>query len=176
MTWVKTLQDHISNTLVSDADFAKAVSHRSMHNRGIDPTRPPAGGFAAPAGALLHRGPCAFIGLVAGTTRNPLILTPLLCLSVCLLYIFVCLFLSPFVLLTFQAATFPNNTPQSKEEYYYRSVFEKYYPGCDKFVHVWDGGCRAGGAAFKSKEYTRAGLVDTELLKKGHGVASQISV
>ena len=83
---------------------------------------------------------------------------------------------APFVPFIFQAATFPNNTPQSKEEYYYRSVFEKYYPGCDKFVHVWDGGCRAGGAAFKSKEYTRAGLVDTELLKKGHGVASQISV
>ena len=42
---------------------------------------------------------------------------------------------------TGQAETFPNNTPQSKEEYYYRSVFEKYYPDCDKFVHVWDGGC-----------------------------------
>jgi asparagine synthase (glutamine-hydrolysing) len=97
MTWVKTLQDHISS-LVSDEDFAQA------------------------------------------------------------------------------AETYPKNPPHSKEEYYYRSVFEKYYPGCDKFVHVWEGGCRAGGAAFQSKEYTRAGLSNTELLKKGHGGAQNITV
>eukprot|EP00565_Helicotheca_tamesis_P007196 CAMPEP_0185737096 /NCGR_PEP_ID=MMETSP1171-20130828/29634_1 /TAXON_ID=374046 /ORGANISM="Helicotheca tamensis, Strain CCMP826" /LENGTH=540 /DNA_ID=CAMNT_0028407933 /DNA_START=50 /DNA_END=1669 /DNA_ORIENTATION=+ len=41
---------------------------------------------------------------------------------------------------------FPHNTPKTKEEYYYRSIFEKHYPGCDKFVHVWEGGCRAAGA------------------------------
>ena len=39
---------------------------------------------------------------------------------------------------------FPNNPPQSKEEYYYRSVFDKYFPNCDKFIHVWKNGCRAG--------------------------------
>ena len=30
----------------------------------------------------------------------------------------------------------------------------------DKFVHVWEGGCRAGGAAWKSSHYTREGLTD----------------
>ena len=46
-----------------------------------------------------------------------------------------------------QAATrFPNNPPQSKEEYYYRDIFEQKFRGMDKFVHVWEGGCRAGGA------------------------------
>ena len=73
-------------------------------------------------------------------------------------------------------ALFPNNPPQSKEEFYYRSIFDKYYPGCDKFVHVWEGGCRAGGAAWKNTQYTRAGLVDTEVLKKGHGCAAEIAV
>jgi len=58
------------------------------------------------------------------------------------------------------AARFPNNTPESKEEYYYRDIFESYFPGLDKFTNVWDGGCRAGGAAWKSEKYTRAGLTD----------------
>ena len=71
---------------------------------------------------------------------------------------------------------FPNNPPQSKEEYYYRAVFDKYYPNCDKFVHVWEGGCRAGGAPWKNKSYTRGGLVDIEVLKKGHGCADMITV
>ena len=71
---------------------------------------------------------------------------------------------------------FPNNPPQSKEEYYYRAVFDKYYPNCDKFVHVWEGGCRADGAPWKNKSYTRGGLVDIEVLKKGHGCADMITV
>jgi asparagine synthase (glutamine-hydrolysing) len=29
---------------------------------------------------------------------------------------------------------------------FYRMIFEKHYKGMDKFVHVWEGGCRAGGA------------------------------
>ena len=74
------------------------------------------------------------------------------------------------------STTFPTNTPHSKEEYYYRSIFEKYYPSCEKFVHVWPGGCRAGGSAWEDDRYTRAGLLDTELLKKGHGLASEISI
>lgn len=98
MTWVKTLQDHISNNLVTDEKFATAKS------------------------------------------------------------------------------VFPKNTPQSKEEYYYRSIFEKYFPGCDKFVHVWPGGCRAAGAPWKNDSYTRAGLVDTEVLRKGHGLGDKISI
>ena len=71
---------------------------------------------------------------------------------------------------------FPKNPPQTKEEYYYRTIFEKYYPGCEKFVHVWPGGCRAGGAPWKNEQYTRAGLVNTEMLKKGHGLADKINV
>ena len=73
------------------------------------------------------------------------------------------------------AATFPLNPPQSKEEYYYRAIFEKYYPGCEKFVHVWPGGCRAAGAPWKNDKYTRHGLVDVNVLKKGHGCAGYIS-
>ena len=95
---------------------------------------------------------------------------------------------------------FPNNPPQSKEEYYYRSVFDKYFPNCDKFIHVWKNGCRAGeqilgknlhlshffftifclfckgGASWKTDAYTRAGLVDVEKLRKGHGLGDQITV
>merc|ERR1712166_134548 len=74
------------------------------------------------------------------------------------------------------AERFPNNPPQSKEEYYYRSIFDKHFPSCDKFVHVWPKGCRAAGAPWKNEAYTRAGLVDTERLRKGHGLADQIIV
>eukprot|EP00658_Telonema_sp_P-2_P078722 TRINITY_DN7440_c0_g4_i1.p1 TRINITY_DN7440_c0_g4~~TRINITY_DN7440_c0_g4_i1.p1 ORF type:complete len:574 (+),score=176.55 TRINITY_DN7440_c0_g4_i1:38-1759(+) len=74
------------------------------------------------------------------------------------------------------ATRFPNNTPHSKEEYYYRSVFDNYFPDCDKFVHVWDNGCRAAGAPWKNEAYTRAGLIDTERLRKGHGLGDQITV
>jgi hypothetical protein len=63
------------------------------------------------------------------------------------------------------AATFPRNPPQSKEEFYYRRLFEVHFKGMDRFVHVWPGGCRAGGAAWQSSAYTRAGLADTSQLR-----------
>lgn len=67
------------------------------------------------------------------------------------------------------AERFPINTPQSKEEYYYRSIFEKYYSGLDKFIHVWEGGCRAGGAAWDNEAYSRAGLKNVAQLGRGLG-------
>jgi hypothetical protein len=39
--------------------------------------------------------------------------------------------------------------------------------GMDKFVHVWPGGCRAAGAAWKSDSYTREGLRDVVQLTRG---------
>lgn len=59
------------------------------------------------------------------------------------------------------------NPPQSKEEVYYRRIFDTHYGGMDKFVHVWEGGCRAGGAAWQSEAYTRFGLNDVKQLAKG---------
>merc|ERR1719174_196625 len=59
-----------------------------------------------------------------------------------------------------RAERFPLSTPVSKEEYYYRTIFEKHYKGMDRFVHMWEGGCRAGGAAWQSAAYTRAGLAN----------------
>jgi asparagine synthase (glutamine-hydrolysing) len=35
---------------------------------------------------------------------------------------------------------YPYNPPQSKEEMYYRRIFESHYRGMDKFVHVWEAG------------------------------------
>ena len=65
---------------------------------------------------------------------------------------------------------YPINTPVTKEEMYYRKIFEKYYKGMDKFVQVWDGGCRAGGAAWKTTAYTREGLRDVKQLARGLGI------
>jgi len=62
---------------------------------------------------------------------------------------------------------FTINPPQSKDECYYRLIFDKHFPGFDKCVRVWDGGCRAAGCAFESKAYTRHGLADTNTLKRG---------
>jgi len=59
------------------------------------------------------------------------------------------------------------NPPHSKEECLYRDLFEEFFPSQDKFVHVWEGGCRAGGASWKSDKYTRAGLCDTKSLHHG---------
>ena len=42
------------------------------------------------------------------------------------------------------------NPPQSKEEAYCRMVFAAHYPGEDKSVAVWEGGCRAASAAWGS--------------------------
>jgi len=60
----------------------------------------------------------------------------------------------------FEAAQAKTNPPATKEEAYYRGIFDEMYPRMDHFVHVWEGGCRSGGAAWASKAYTRAGLVD----------------
>ena len=59
---------------------------------------------------------------------------------------------------------YPRNPPESREEAWYRKLFEERFPGQDKFVHVWENGCRAGGASWKSETYTRAGLCDTDQL------------
>uniref|UniRef100_A0A7S2H411 Asparagine synthetase domain-containing protein n=1 Tax=Alexandrium andersonii TaxID=327968 RepID=A0A7S2H411_9DINO len=67
------------------------------------------------------------------------------------------------------AETFPHNTPHSKEEYLYRKIFEKHFPGLDASVQVWEGGCRAGGAPWRSAKYTRAGLADTSQLMSDDG-------
>ena len=58
----------------------------------------------------------------------------------------------------------PIETPQTKEEYYYREVFESHYPGCAHVPTVWDGGSRSGGAEWDSAIYTREGLADTSRL------------
>lgn len=65
------------------------------------------------------------------------------------------------------AERFPLNTPQSKEEFYYRELFTRHFEGMDKFVHVWSGGCRAGGAPWQNEHYTRAGLKDPMQLRHG---------
>jgi len=72
------------------------------------------------------------------------------------------------------AERYPINPPHSKEEYYYRVLFEKHFHGMDQFIHTWEGGCRAGGAAWKSSAYTRAGLADTSQLK--HGLMEGVDV
>ncbi len=59
---------------------------------------------------------------------------------------------------------FPHDTPQTKEEYYYRELFESYYPRCEHVPTAWEGGFRAGGAAWKSDAYTREGLADVSRL------------
>ena len=64
-----------------------------------------------------------------------------------------------------QAATlYPINTPQTKEEFYYRRIFEDTYAGMAHVINPWEGGCRAGGAAWESDSYTREGLANTDLL------------
>jgi asparagine synthase (glutamine-hydrolysing) len=69
---------------------------------------------------------------------------------------------------------FPINTPHTKEEMYYRIIFDRHFKGMDKFVHVWDGGCRAGGAAWKTETYSREGLKDVKQLAKGLDIDTNI--
>lgn len=45
--------------------------------------------------------------------------------------------------------SFPINTPKTKEEMYYRKMFDKHFKGMDKFVQVWEEGSRAGDAVWK---------------------------
>jgi len=68
---------------------------------------------------------------------------------------------------------FPHDTPQTKEEYYYRQLFESYFPNCEHVPQTWENGCRAGGAEWESTAYTREGLTDvsrlTHELQDKHG-------
>lgn len=62
------------------------------------------------------------------------------------------------------AAYYPLNTPHTKEELYYRRIFEEHYSGMAHVINPWEGGCRAGGASWESDSYTREGLGNTDLL------------
>jgi asparagine synthase (glutamine-hydrolysing) len=60
--------------------------------------------------------------------------------------------------------TYPINTPHTKEELYYRRIFDEHFHGMEHVVKLWEGGGRAMGAAWKSDMYTREGLKDVNLL------------
>jgi len=60
--------------------------------------------------------------------------------------------------------TYPVNTPHTKEELYYRRIYDEHYHGMEHVVKLWEGGGRAMGAAWESSMYTREGLKDTNLL------------
>jgi asparagine synthase (glutamine-hydrolysing) len=62
------------------------------------------------------------------------------------------------------AEKFPINTPQTKEEYYYRRIFESHFSGMEHTINLWPGGGRAMGAPWKNDLYTREGLKNTSLL------------
>lgn len=59
---------------------------------------------------------------------------------------------------------FPINTPHTKEEFYYRKIYEEHFHGMEHVVKLWPGGGRAMGAEWKSEMYTREGLKDVNLL------------
>merc|ERR1719473_990910 len=71
-------------------------------------------------------------------------------------------------------ATYPINPPHSKEELFYRRTFDEHFKNMDQFVHVWEGGCRAGGASWENEAYTRAGLKETGQLQ--HGLMEGVNV
>lgn len=60
--------------------------------------------------------------------------------------------------------TYPVNTPHTKEELYYRRIYDEHFHGMEHVVKLWEGGGRAMGAAWKSEMYTREGLKDVNLL------------
>jgi asparagine synthase (glutamine-hydrolysing) len=60
--------------------------------------------------------------------------------------------------------TYPINTPHTKEELYYRRIYDENFHGMEHVVKLWEGGGRAMGAEWKSEMYTREGLKDTNLL------------
>jgi asparagine synthase (glutamine-hydrolysing) len=62
------------------------------------------------------------------------------------------------------SVTYPINTPQTKEEVYYRRIYDSHYHGMEHAVNLWQGGGRAMGAAWKSDMYTREGLTNVNLL------------
>ena len=60
--------------------------------------------------------------------------------------------------------TYPVNTPQTKEELYYRRIYDEHFHGMEHVVKLWEGGGRAMGAEWKSDMYTREGLKNVNLL------------
>jgi asparagine synthase (glutamine-hydrolysing) len=60
--------------------------------------------------------------------------------------------------------TYPVNTPHTKEELYYRRIYDENFHGMEHVVKLWEGGGRAMGAEWKSDMYTREGLKDVNLL------------
>jgi len=62
---------------------------------------------------------------------------------------------------------FPVNTPQTKEELYYRKIYDDHFGGMEHVVKLWEGGGRAMGAEWENDTYTREGLKDTNLLSHG---------
>ena len=72
------------------------------------------------------------------------------------------------------AETYPRNTPQTKEELYYRKIYEENFHGMDHVVTPWEGGGRAMGAAWKSDTYTREGLANTKMLS--HSLQKKVSL
>jgi len=60
--------------------------------------------------------------------------------------------------------TYPINTPQTKEELYYRRIYDENFNGLEHVVKLWEGGGRAMGAEWKSDMYTREGLKNVGLL------------
>lgn len=60
--------------------------------------------------------------------------------------------------------TYPVNTPQTKEELYYRRIYDEHFHGLEHVVKLWDGGGRAMGAEWKTDLYTREGLKNVNLL------------
>jgi len=60
--------------------------------------------------------------------------------------------------------TYPINTPQTKEELYYRRIYDEHFHGMEHVVKLWEGGGRAMGAEWKSDMYTREGLKNVNLL------------
>jgi Asparagine synthase len=60
--------------------------------------------------------------------------------------------------------TYPVNTPHTKEELYYRRIYDEHFHGMENVVKLWVGGGRAMGAEWKSDMYTREGLKDVNLL------------
>jgi len=62
------------------------------------------------------------------------------------------------------AMTYPVNTPHTKEELYYRRIYDEHFHGLEHVVKLWEGGGRAMGAEWKSDMYTREGLKNVNLL------------
>lgn len=59
---------------------------------------------------------------------------------------------------------YPLNTPQTKEELYYRRIYDEKFHGLEHVVKLWEGGGRAMGAEWESDMYTREGLQNVGIL------------